>query len=78
MWTNLYGRAGGAYWPTAMAVDSSGDVFVTGDYATVAYSNGGMPLWTNIYGNRARDIAVGAEGKVFITGDYGTVAYAND
>ena len=40
-----------------MAVDASGNVFVTGvgssgsfsDYATVAYSGAGVPLWTNCY-----------------------------
>ena len=41
-----------------MAVDSSGNVFVTGysrgsggddDYATIAYSSAGVALWTNRY-----------------------------
>jgi len=45
-------------------VDGSGNVFVTGDsasgsgfdtadYATIAYSNAGVPLWTNRYNGPA-------------------------
>ena len=44
---------------TAIAVDASGNVFVTGgsspgggenrDYATMKYSGAGVPLWTNHY-----------------------------
>src|SRR5207249_7832446 len=85
----------------AMALDSSGNVFVTGhsrgsgssnDYATVAYSNAGLPLWTNRYngpGNsddRAFAVAVDSRDNIFVTGysmgngtgnDYATVAYSN-
>src|SRR6266446_9268303 len=47
--------------PAALAVDGSGTVVVTGtsltfggfmptyDYATIAYSAAGVPLWTNYY-----------------------------
>src|SRR5262245_42248559 len=51
LWTNRY-PAGVA---SAIAVDSTGNVFVTGtswngnDYATIKYSNTGVPLWTNRY-----------------------------
>jgi len=69
-----------------MAVDSRGNVFVTGhsvgsypsgvyDYATVAYSGVGEPLWTNRYSaeqdlvdSRPAAIAVDSNGKVFVTG----------
>ena len=57
LWTNRYdGPANGNDFANAIAVDRSGNVFVTGsslgsggfsDYATLAYSNSGMPLWTN-------------------------------
>jgi hypothetical protein len=102
LWTNRY-NASGTYddEAAAIAVDSNGSVFVTGfsgigaktdlDYATLAYSSAGVPLWTNRYngpGNSidtASAIAVGTNGNVFVTGgasngtnlDYLTIAYSN-
>jgi Beta-propeller repeat len=83
LWTNRYnsGRYGGAS-PSAMALDSHGNVFVTGGtigsggrgaYATVAYSGTGAPLWTNLYegpggDSSAHAIAVDSSSRVFITG----------
>ena len=59
LWTNRYNGPGNGYdQAIAMAVDGSGNVFVTGnsvgsggnyDYATIAYSGAGVPLWTNRY-----------------------------
>ena len=60
LWTNRYnGPGNGNDYATAVAVDGSGNVFVTGyshgssgsyyDYATIAYSGAGVPLWTNRY-----------------------------
>ena len=59
LWTNRYKGTGnrddGAL---ALAVDGTGNVFVTGysgdslsfrDYATIKYSGAGVPLWTNRY-----------------------------
>jgi hypothetical protein len=86
LWTNRYrGKAYNA--SSAIAVDSSGNVIVTGasgssqylgdrtvDYATVAYSNAGVPLWTNQYNGPGRNydapigVAVDASGNVFVTG----------
>jgi hypothetical protein len=98
LWTNRYHGPGGSA-ATALAVDSSGNVFVTGysiasgsgyDYATIKYSNAGVPLWTNLYngpGNRsdiAHAIAVGGSGNVFVTGladssfAYATIAYSGE
>ena len=80
-------------------MDIAGNVFVTGDstpvsggqdYATIAYSSAGAPLWTNRYdgpasGNDfARAIAVDDSGNVFVTGysdsgtnlDYATIKYS--
>ena len=104
LWTNRYnGPANFGDSAYATAVDSSGNVFVTGysidangngfgDYATVAYSGTGAPLWTNRYngpGNyddSAYAVAVDGNGNVFVTGysfgdisaeDYATIKYSN-
>jgi hypothetical protein len=56
LWTNHY-AASVVSQPSAITVDRDGNVLVTGDvlgsnpyhqYATVKYSNGGAPLWTNV------------------------------
>ena len=100
LWTNRYNGPGNSIdTASAIAVDTNGNVFVTGgasngtnsDYLTLAYSNSGVPLWTNRYngpGNKddaARAIATDNSGNVFVTGgasdgtnsDYVTVAYSN-
>ena len=61
LWTNRYdGPVGDNDVPNAIAVDSNGNVLVTGrspgpgngnrdDFATIKYSADGIPLWTNRY-----------------------------
>ncbi len=84
LWTNRYnGPVNGTDVPHALAVDSQGQVVVTGysldtgvnkDYAIVAYSSAGVALWTNRYngpGNRVDEayaVAVDARGDVYVTG----------
>ena len=84
LWTNRYnGPGNGDDRATAMAVDGSNNVIVTGystgsgsgyDYATIEYSSAGVPLWTNRYngpGNgddEANAVAVDRGGNVFVTG----------
>jgi hypothetical protein len=74
LWTNGYV---GASW--AIAVDSGGNVLVTGqsdtsDYATIKYSNTGVPIWTNLYSGPATSfdialaIAADSSGNVFVSG----------
>jgi hypothetical protein len=99
LWTNFYnGPGNGSDNGWALALDASGNVYVTGgsegggsgwDYATVAYSNAGMPLWTNRYNGPANDrdeahaLAVDGSGNVIVTGfsynggsgDFATVKY---
>src|SRR6185436_7320542 len=73
VWVQRFGSAT----PSAVAVDSSGNIIVTGggtDYATIKYSPFGVPLWTNYYdgpthfGDRATAVAVAANGNVFVSG----------
>src|SRR6266542_3136833 len=73
-WTNRYGPGQAI----AVAVDASGDVFVTGNsashYATVAYSSAGVSLWTNGYNGPANyeddatGLAVDGSGNVVVMG----------
>jgi hypothetical protein len=73
-------------WPTALAVDGSGNVYVTGwsggegtffDYATVKYDASGIQQWVARYngpGNtkdRAWGLGVDDFGNVYVTGDSG-------
>jgi hypothetical protein len=102
LWTNRYNGPGnyidGA---SALAADGNGNVLVTGvsygtggsyDYATIKYSNAGLPLWTNRYNGPANgddeavSVAVDAAGNVVVTGysvgnasgyDYATIAYSS-
>ena len=102
LWTNRYDGPGQS-WDSASAVgvDASGNVFVTGtvtvsgvhsDFATIKYSNAGVPLWTNLYSgpgygqNRSSALAIDDSGTVVVTGwsdggggnyQYATVAYSN-
>ncbi len=81
-WTNHY-NGGFDEQPNAITVNSSGDVFVSGqsysqsngkDYLTVKYSAAGSGVWTNRYNNAnntddvARSVAVDTSGNVYVTG----------
>src|SRR5439155_9006579 len=92
LWTNRYnGPGNGEDYASAIALDSSGNVFVTGsslgsegfnDSATLAYSNSGMPLWTNRSsgGLGLAKMAVDRNGNVFVTRgarDYVTIKYSS-
>jgi hypothetical protein len=84
LWTNRYhGPANGNDGAIAAAVDSNGNVFVTGqsvssagdyDYATIKYSSAGTALWTNRYNGRgntndsAEALAVDGTGNLIVTG----------
>lgn len=88
IWTNRYhGPVSGDSYATSLAVSGNGTVFVTGtstgtngflphgssqDFATLAYSSAGVPLWTNRYSNHsgagACAIAIDSTDHVFVTG----------
>src|SRR5262249_31880777 len=83
LWTNRY-DAGESGHINGLAVDGSGNVFVTGQPATLAYSADGVPLWTNtssLYERYA--VALDPNRNVIVTGydqnssDFVTVAYSS-
>ncbi len=83
-WTNRYdGPAHGSDWPYAVAVDSSDNVYITGesettgsgmDFATIKYTSAGAPVWTNFYTGPGNGwdtplaMALDASGNAFVTG----------
>src|SRR5262245_31615465 len=87
LWTNRYPAPPlGINIPSAIAVDNTGNVFVTGTsyedgdllvMATIKYSSVGVPLWTNRFPDQARAIGVDTAGNVFVAGSEWTVAYSN-
>ncbi|MBN9523365.1 SBBP repeat-containing protein [bacterium] len=65
LWTASYPWGGGT--PSAMAVDTAGNVFVVGTGGLVAYDTYGSQLWT---GGGGRALALDASGNVYVTGSY--------
>ncbi|MBO9201625.1 MULTISPECIES: SBBP repeat-containing protein [Niastella] len=74
----------------ALAIDASGNVYVTGgsfgsgtlsDYATIKYNAAGTQQWVaryNVNNDVARDIAVDAAGNVYVTGYSGNNGNLDD
>jgi len=82
LWVSRYDGPGNATdWPSAIAIDGSGDVYVTGrsegdwtgqDYATIKYDTNGNELWVRRYelgvSEAAVAIALDGSGNVYVTG----------
>ncbi|PYJ91702.1 MAG: hypothetical protein DME71_01465, partial [Verrucomicrobia bacterium] len=84
-WVARYnGPGNGVDRPAAMAVDTSGNVYVTGtslgsdtgnDYTTIKYDSGGQEVWIARYNGPANDddqayaISLDASGNVYVTGE---------
>lgn len=91
-WVKRYD--GGAYGPdqaTSIAVDGSGNVYITGisdainyDYATIKYNSMGIQQWVARYNGAANDndfafaLAVDGSGNVFVTGRCLNLQYNTD
>jgi len=85
LWVKRYaGPAKGSDWPTGIAVDSSGNSYVTGDnqisnsqwdFTTVKYDKNGNALWSKRYNgpykgsSRPSGIALDSSGNTYVTGD---------
>ncbi len=102
LWTNRFnGPANGSDTASDVAADKNGNIFVTGsminssgagEFATIKYSSGGIPLWTNYYKGTgsfewdgAYAVVVNTNGDAFVTGpsegstgysDYVTIKYS--
>jgi len=73
--------------PYAIAIDTAGDVYVTGEYriianfpypvyVTVKYSGiDGTELWKNFFGSNGKPMAMVLDPNVYVTGSDGTVIY---
>jgi len=89
-WTRYYNSGAGNFdWGQDVAVDGSGNVYVTGlsngDYATLKYDSGGTQQWVKTYngtgngGDSAKALALDASGNVYVSGtSYGGGATDDD
>lgn len=84
LWSRLYRGLNKVDYATALALDTAGNVYVTGnssvgpfgdyDYSTVKYSTSGVQQWAKTYGGAAKyydtpsAIAVNSTNNVFVTG----------
>ena len=92
-WVRRYdGSASGKDGANALAIDASGNVYVTGysdrgkaknDYVTIKYDSNGSVSWTKTYNSsnlddEGKDIAVDGGGNVYVTGKSKTSATDDD
>jgi len=87
LWVKRYNGSGNYDdLPASLAVDGSGNVYVTGSssgyYATIKYNSNGDSLWVKRYsGDGATSLAVDGSGNVYVTGssyaDYVTIKYSS-
>ncbi len=86
LWTNVYDGGLTSEGVYALAVDRSGNVFVSGwtgiptnDFLTIKYSAAGARLWTNRYSgpdysiDGAQLIALDTNGNAFVSGRFGSI-----
>jgi hypothetical protein len=70
LWSARHG-SGTSDTPRDLAVDTNGNIHVTGTYDTVKYDGNGNLLWTAPYAGRA--LALGSDGTVHVTGYLNTM-----
>lgn len=101
LWTNTYAGLQGSSTeqPNAVAVDTNNNIYVSGwspllsgsfgeQLVTIAYSDSGMPLWTNVFpqtnwkqGEQGAAMALDSNANVYVAGSVGagivTLAYSS-
>ncbi|MCH7761494.1 SBBP repeat-containing protein, partial [candidate division TA06 bacterium] len=90
VWVRRYnGPGNGSDRASALDVDDSGNVYVTGwstgigtdfDYATIKYSSIGDTIWTRRYDvtvDLSNALSVDDSGNVYVTGNVATIKYSN-
>jgi hypothetical protein len=83
-WTQRYDGGNGNDYANAIAVDTNGDVIVTGystnnasnyDFVTIKYSSAGVSLWTNFYNGSADGDDRAVASKVDVGGNVIVAGY---
>lgn len=69
---------------SALAVDSSNNIIVLGDYVVIKYSSMGVPLWTNFNTASSQSLQVDSSNNVIVAGnlysgsrDYAVIKYSS-
>ncbi|MFO8009610.1 MAG: SBBP repeat-containing protein [Dehalococcoidia bacterium] len=85
LWVARYGITGEQRcYAKALAIDSAGDVYVTGACGTVKYDSEGRQLWSTPCDsaegceNSASALALDNSGNLYVTGQSGTIKYDGD
>jgi hypothetical protein len=72
-WVRIYNEPGNSNSANAIAIDSSGNVYVIGNGGTIKYDSAGNEIW--VRSSSARAIAIDSSGNVYVTGNGGTIKY---